>query len=102
MAGDMTSHDDMTMTRNSNLEGLAVKVRIEPAATARGRVLRRARWLSGALGIVAAACAAALGAVSPASAAPAAPKLPAASYQTIVGAGSTWAQTAINTWVSDV
>lgn len=33
---------------------------------------------------------------------PSASALPAASYVTIAGAGSTWAQPAINTWVSDV
>src|SRR5262249_9631337 len=66
------------------------------------RILRRARLLSGVLGLAAAAGAVVLATVPPAAAAPVAADLPAASYQTITGAGSTWAPNAINTWVSGV
>jgi phosphate ABC transporter phosphate-binding protein len=58
--------------------------------------------LSGALGIVAAVGTTVLAVVPPASAVPQAPKVPAGLYQTISGAGSTWAANAINAWVSDV
>jgi phosphate ABC transporter phosphate-binding protein len=92
-----------SMTSTGNSEGKAVIVRNGPATAAPGRLLRRARIAAASVsGAVAVICASLLVIAPSASALPAAPKLPAVSYATISGAGSTWAQNAINQWVSDV
>jgi phosphate transport system substrate-binding protein len=86
-----------------NPEGFEVTQRTSPAE--RRRLLRRVRIAAASVsGTVAVACASLLMLTPSALAAAAAPRARAASpsYQTISGAGSTWAENAINTWIQDV
>jgi len=86
-----------------NSEGFEVIARTRPGG--RGTLLRRVRIAAATVsGTVALACASLLTLTASASATPAAQPAQAAAprYQTISGAGSTWAYNAINDWVDDV